>query len=84
MPYVERNERRVLGGAVMRIRQAKKVKQDTLAQLAGIHPAYLSNIEHGNKQPSLDVMAKLANGLEVDLSDITYVANVYVVSEDAA
>lgn len=79
-----RNERRLLGGAVKRIREAKGIKQDVLATDAGIHFAYLSNLERGKKQPSVAVMAGLANGLGVDLDDISYMAVVYLVAEDAA
>lgn len=84
MATTTRNERRILGGAAFRIRDAKKIKQDTVAQKVGIHPAYLSNIERGKKQPSIETMAAIANALEVDLDDISYMTSVVVVSEDAA
>lgn len=79
-----RKERRLLGGAVYRIRQAKQIKQDPLAQAAGIHPAYLSNLERSKRQPSLDLMRRLADALEVDLDDITYWTVVYADTEVAA
>jgi len=76
-----RNECRILGGAVRRIREAKSVTQDALATKAEIHFAYLSNIERGHKRPSLEVIARLANALEVDLDDISYMATVYVIAD---
>lgn len=79
-----RKERRLLGGAVYRIRAARKVKQDTLAQAAGIHPAYLSNLERSKRQPSTELMRRLADALEVDLDDITYWTVVYADVEAAA
>lgn len=84
MPSTVRNERRILGGAVKRIREAREIKQDALATTAEIHFAYLSNIEHGKKQPSVDVMCRLANALGVDLDDISYMTAVYVVDDEAA
>lgn len=79
-----RTERRLLGGAAKRIREAKRIKQDTIAQAIGVHPAYLSNLERGKKQPSLDLQTRLAGALAVDLDDITYLTCVYEVADSAA
>lgn len=86
MAETTRNERRVLGPAVRCIRDLKGITQDTLATAADIHFAYLSNIERGKKSPSVDVIARLANALAVDINAISYMATVYVVdaTEDAA
>lgn len=78
-----RNERRLLGGAVRRIRELQHVTLDELSTKAEIHFAYLSNIERGKKSPSIDVIARLANALEVDLDDISYMANVYLIVDNA-
>lgn len=75
-------KRMCLGGAVKRIRNLKKLKQDPVAQAVGINPAYLSRIENGERQPSMEVLLKLVQVLEVDLKDISYLANVYVVSDE--
>jgi transcriptional regulator with XRE-family HTH domain len=74
-----RNERRLLGGAVRRIREAKGIKLDELATAAAVHFAYLSNVERGKRQPSLDLMCRLATALAVDLDDISYIAAIYLV-----
>lgn len=80
----QRNKRQVLGGAARQIRLAKNLTQAQVATRAGFHFAVLSMIENGKRQPSLDVMCRLANALEVDLEDITYMATIYVATEDAA
>lgn len=79
-----RTRRFVLGGAARQIRLAKKLTQAEIATKAGFHFAVLSMIENGKRQPSVDVICRLANALEVDLTDISYMANVYVVDEDVA
>jgi transcriptional regulator with XRE-family HTH domain len=83
-----RTERRVLPGAVRRIRELQCKTQAEIATLAGPDAAgkplsftTVSHIEAGRRQPSLDVMCRLANGLGVDLDDFTYFANVYVADE---
>lgn len=82
-PTFPRTERRILGGAVRRLREAKSIKQDTLALAAGVHPAYLSNIERNKKQPSVERMLLIANSLGVDLDDISYMTLVVVVADEA-
>lgn len=79
-----RNKRQLLGGAVRRLREAKSKTQDQLATSAGIDFTYLSKLERSLHQPSIEVMCRIANALEVDLDDISYMATIYVVTEDAA
>lgn len=67
-----RTERRVLGGAVKRIREAYGQKLDPIARKAGMSAGYWCNIEAGRKKPSLPMMIAMANALGVDLDDITY------------
>lgn len=83
MPATQRNGRRLLGGAAKRIREAKHKSQDAVATSAGINFAYLSKIERNLQQPSLEVMCRLANALEVDLDDISYLTTIYVIPDEA-
>lgn len=84
MPPI-RTERRVLGGAVKRIREAYGYKLDPTATKAGISAGYWCNIEANRKTPTLPVMLAMANALGVDLDDITYTTAVLAVDdEDAA
>lgn len=43
------------------IRLKKKLSQMKLSELTGLTQAYLSELEHGKKTPSLDTLIKLAN-----------------------
>ena len=40
-----------------------RMSQETLAAEAGCHPTYISLVERGLRNPSLDTMIKLARGL---------------------
>ena len=96
MAETPRNQRRILGGAVRRFRDdLRHLTQDELATAVAaylpsgkpLHHAYISNIESGRKQPSEAVIGAIANVLKVDIDDISYMANVYVIvasNEDAA
>ena len=47
-------------------RRAKGLTQDQLAERAGLSAKHIGEIERGNVSPSLDVIEKLARGLNVD------------------
>ncbi|NEZ47696.1 helix-turn-helix transcriptional regulator [Clostridium niameyense] len=48
-----------------KIREEKNISQSKLAILAGISRSYVSEIEAGKKTPSLDMLEKIAEALEV-------------------
>jgi transcriptional regulator with XRE-family HTH domain len=54
-----------IGKAVRIVRQAKGLKLNQLAQAAGISVPFLSLVENGGRQPSLDVVRRLAAGLGI-------------------
>ena len=41
-----------------------------LAKAADITPAYLSQLEHGDRKASQDVLRRLATALQVDIDDL--------------
>jgi transcriptional regulator with XRE-family HTH domain len=59
-----------LGKRIRSIRQRKKWTLEMLAERAGMHVTYLSSIERGHRNPTLNVLASLARGLAVSLSDL--------------
>lgn len=46
-------------------RKKAKISQEELAERAGLHRTYISQLERGLKSPSLDVIVALAKGLRV-------------------
>lgn len=84
MTSATRTERRVLGGAVRRIRELQGYKLDPVAKKAGMSAGYWCNIEAGRKQPQPPLMRAMALALGVDLDDITYVSHVLPVDEEDA
>jgi transcriptional regulator with XRE-family HTH domain len=59
-----------LGRRIRSIRQRKQWTLEILAERAGMHVTYLSSIERGHRNPTLNVLASLARGLAVSLSDL--------------
>jgi transcriptional regulator with XRE-family HTH domain len=62
-----RNWRVILGRNVRRIRQQRALTQEQLAFDAEIDLTYLGGIERGRRNPSLLVMARIADALSVPL-----------------
>jgi transcriptional regulator with XRE-family HTH domain len=46
------------------------LSQEELADLAGLHRTYISQIERGLKSPSLRSLEQIANGLGIALSEL--------------
>jgi transcriptional regulator with XRE-family HTH domain len=57
-----------LGGRVKELRRGRGLTLDELADLSGVSRAMISKLERGEKNPTLVVAAKLAEGLGVTLS----------------
>jgi transcriptional regulator with XRE-family HTH domain len=54
-----------LGNALKLIRTARGVKQRELAEQVGVSPNFLSMLEADRREPSLQLLRKLANKLQV-------------------
>lgn len=63
-----------LGRNVRHYRHLKGFSQEALAEEAGIHRTYVSDVERGSRNPTIMVVEKLAAGLGVTASDLLAVA----------
>ena len=59
-----------LGERLRSIRQQKGWSLETLAERAGMHVTYLSSIERGYRNPTLNVIGTLAHALGLSLSEL--------------
>lgn len=55
------------GPAVRRHRELLRLSQEELADRASIDRTYISGVERGVRNPTLEVMQRIARGLGVDL-----------------
>lgn len=60
----------MIGTRIKEIRNKKGLTQEQLSEKMEINPKYLSSIERGNENPTLNTLIKLSKSLEVDLGEI--------------
>jgi transcriptional regulator with XRE-family HTH domain len=62
--------KQMLGTRIKNIRNKKGLTQEQLSEKMEINPKYLSSIERGNENPTLNTLIKLSESLEVDSGEI--------------
>lgn len=60
--------REQFGNRLTELRKERKMTQDKLAELSGLTRVYISGIEQGKRNVSLEVIAKLVEALEIKIS----------------
>jgi len=60
-----------VGAAIRRLRVSQNMTQERLAFLAGIAPETVSRLERSQNEPSLEMLAKLAQALGVTIGELT-------------
>jgi len=68
------------GKAIRRRRRELDLSQEHLAELSGLHRTYISSIERGQRNPSLENIQNLTKALDISLS--AFFANYGVEVED--
>ena len=64
------DKKQMIGARIKEIRNKKGLTQEQLSEKMEINPKYLSSIERGNENPTLNTLIKLSESLEVDLGEI--------------
>ena len=72
----------LFGRAVRKRRRELDLSQEALAEQAGLHRNYISDIERGDRNPSLENIQKLAKALDTKVSVLFINYGVDEASED--
>lgn len=59
-----------LGKRIQYLRMSRKMSQEDLALESGVNKNYLSDLERGCRNPTVKILAKIATGLGISLSDL--------------
>jgi transcriptional regulator with XRE-family HTH domain len=58
------------GRALRQLRLERRLSQEALAQLADLDRTYVSGIERGERNPSLENILRLSDALEIRVSEL--------------
>ena len=59
-----------LSGNMRRLRQSKDWSQEELAHQSGLHRTYISDLERGARNPTIEVVDKIAVALDVSCGEL--------------
>lgn len=66
----ETSARLVFASNLRRLRLARGLSQELLAELANVHRTYVGSVERGERNVSIDNMENFAKALNVDLREM--------------
>ncbi len=61
---------RAIGLAIRQVREDRNLSQERLAELAGLHRTYVSSVEQGHRNISIENIYKIANALGVSITEL--------------
>lgn len=59
-----------VGRRIRTYRLQRGLSQEKLAELSGCHPTYIGQLERGEKNATLDSIARIASALQISLSQL--------------
>lgn len=62
--------RKQFGAAIIKLRKERGLSQERFAIEAGIDRRYMSDIENGRRNVSLDIIERIGNNLNLPLSEL--------------
>jgi len=64
--------KKALGSAIKAARTENKITQEQLAEMIGVAPSHIKQMEAGNRNPSVEVLYKLARTLNFSVDDVFF------------
>ena len=63
---------KAVGSRIRAVRQSRKMRQEQLAEAAGVGVTHISHIETGNSIPSLQTLVEIINALECSADELLF------------
>lgn len=63
-----------INAAIKKAREDARLSQEQLADLAGIHRTYVSQLERGIKVPTLTILERICSALSIRVSELIAMA----------
>jgi transcriptional regulator with XRE-family HTH domain len=65
-------DRKSLGSAIKAARGENRITQEQLAEMIGVAPSHIKQLEAGNRSPSIEVLYQLAHALNLSVDQIFF------------
>lgn len=62
--------KKIFGKQIRALREANNISQEKLADLCGLHRTYISDVERGERNISIENIKKIADALNIKISDL--------------
>jgi len=59
-----------VGKRLRSYRQEQRISQERLAELAGLHPTYIGQVERGEKNLTIESLEKITGALQVPMASV--------------
>ena len=63
-----------IGQAIRQVREDRQISQETLAAAAGLDRSYVSSVENGKRNVSIENLNRIAEGLGVSMTEVMQLA----------
>jgi len=63
-------KKKLVGMRIKSLRRGRGYSQEKLAEITGMNPKYLSSIERGEENPTLDLLIRLSESLKVEIHEM--------------
>ena len=73
---------RLIGENIRNLRKTRGLSQEQLALRAEINASYMGQVERGEKNPTIDVLSKIASALQTPLEELVSIESVTKISTD--
>ena len=72
----------VLGQRIRMYRKHQHMSQEKLAELSGLHPTYIGQMERGEKNPTIESLYKICTALHIPITLLVEKLDEYTVHPD--
>ncbi len=62
--------KKLIGSRIKNLRRIRRYSQERLAEIIDINSKYLSSVERGQENPTLDLFIRLSQGLKISIHEI--------------
>ena len=76
------DNKKLLGKRIKELRKYRNFTQEKLAELSGLHPTYIGQMEQGEKNPTIESLYKICTALHIPITLLVEKLDEYTVHPD--